>query len=273
KRKTLPVYTENANQDVDTPKNVAMFRGCIMDVMFRETNANSIQLLSKSGFNVHTPAEQGCCGALYLHSGNREKAVELAKHNIEVFEKSNAEYIVSNAGGCGAAMCEYEEFFRDDPEWLSRAKKFTSKIRDISEIISEKGSLPETVGAGEKVTYQPSCHLQYVMAVKKAPTQLLKEVPNSNYVELAGSKFCCGSAGIYNMLQPELANRILDKKMDDVKKITPSILITANPGCFLQMKAGIHREKKEKSIRSLHIVDYLIESIDRADEKRDKITG
>ncbi|HWO95257.1 MAG TPA: (Fe-S)-binding protein [Bacillus sp. (in: firmicutes)] len=265
-RKPLPAMTLNSNQHVETPKNAAMFRGCIMDVMFRETNVNSLKLLSKSGFHVHTPSEQTCCGALHMHNGNRKQATELAKQNIEAFEKSDAEYIVSNAGGCGAALREYEELFRNDPGWLPRAKEFSSKVRDISELIWEAGAIPAAVGEGERVTYQPSCHLQYVMKVKDAPAQLLKTVSNSQFVELPGSKFCCGSAGIYNLLQPEMANDILDKKMGQVSKTQPDVLITANPGCFLQMKSGICREKKEETIKSVHIVDYLMETINRADE-------
>ncbi|MBD1380919.1 (Fe-S)-binding protein [Metabacillus arenae] len=267
KRKTLPILTANSNGNVESPKSAAMFRGCIMDVMFRETNENSIKLLSKSGFHVHTPPEQTCCGALHMHNGKRQKAIELAKQNIEVFEQSNAETIVSNAGGCGAALREYEELFRDDPEWLPRAKKFSSKVRDISEVILEKGSLPQGVGEGERVTYQPSCHLQYVMKVKDAPTKLLKTLSDSTFVNLPDSKLCCGSAGIYNLLQPELANDILDKKMEQVNQMKPDVLITANPGCFLQMKSGIYKNKKEETIKPLHIVDYLMESINRAEQK------
>ncbi|MEK3989848.1 (Fe-S)-binding protein [Robertmurraya sp. FSL R5-0851] len=266
KRKPLPVWTDNVNVTIENPKEVAMFRGCIMDVMFRETNEHSIQLLSKSGFKIHTPSEQTCCGALHIHNGNRKKAIELAKQNIEVFEKSSAENIVSNAGGCGAALREYEELFRDDPEWLPRAREFSRKVRDISEVILEKGSLPKAVGRGERVTYQPSCHLQYVMKVKDAPTKLLKSVSESEYVDLPGSKHCCGSAGIYNLLQPQLAGDILVRKMEKVNQTNPAVLITTNPGCYLQMKSGIYKDKKEDTIRPLHIVDYLLESIECAEK-------
>ncbi len=266
-RKPHPEFTPREKDKQPSRGRVAFFQGCIMDVMFRETNKNSIKLLSKSGFDVVTPQSQMCCGALHHHSGKKNKTIELAKANIEAFEKAEVDYIVSNAGGCGAALAEYADFFRDDPEWLERAKQFSAKIRDISEIIHEHGEMPETVGRGERVTYQPSCHLQYVMKVKDAPAKLVKSVPEVEYVELANKKLCCGSAGIYNLLQPKLANDILDKKMNNVKETESAVLITANPGCFLQMKLGIHREGMEEKIEAKHVVDYLVESIERAEAK------
>lgn len=267
KRKPHPEYTPRAIKQNKSRGRVAFFQGCIMDVMFRETNNNSIKLLSKAGFDVVTPQSQMCCGALHHHSGKKDKTIELAKANIEAFEKANVDYIISNAGGCGAALTEYQELFRDDPKWLERAKEFSMKIHDISEIIHEKGDLPKLVGKGERVTYQPSCHLQYVMKVKDAPANLVKQVTEIEYVELPDKKYCCGSAGIYNLLQPELANDILDKKMSNVKKTDSAVLITANPGCFLQMKLGIYKEGMDKVIEAKHVVDYLVESIERAEEK------
>lgn len=267
KRKPHPEFTPRENERVNSNGRVAFFQGCIMDVMFRETNANSIKLLSKSGFDVITPTSQKCCGALHHHSGKVNKTKELAKMNIQAFEEANVDYIISNAGGCGAALAEYTELFRDDPEWLERAQHFSKKIRDISEIISEKGDLPEAVGRGERVTYQPSCHLQYVMKVKDAPVKLMQQVPQTDYVELPKKKYCCGSAGIYNLLQPKLANDILDEKMKHVKETDSAVLVTANPGCYLQVKMGIYREGMEDVIEAKHVVDYLVESIERAEKE------
>jgi glycolate oxidase iron-sulfur subunit len=264
-RKAHPEYTPRTNELNESRGRVAFFQGCIMDVMFRETNKNSIKLLSKTGFDVVTPKSQMCCGALHHHSGKKDKTIELAKANIEAFENANVDYIISNAGGCGAALVEYVELFREDPKWLERAKRFSEKIRDISEIVLEKGDLPKSIGKGERITYQPSCHLQYVMKVKDAPAKLVKRIQDVEYVELPEKKFCCGSAGIYNLLQPELANQILDKKMNKVKETEAAVLITANPGCFLQMKMGIHKEGMENAIEAKHVVDYLVESIERAE--------
>lgn len=259
-RKPLSQLVKPIGTDVQTAK-VAMFHGCIMDVLFRQTNVNSIHLLAKSGYEVKIPSAQGCCGALHSHNGQKKSARELAKKNIEAFEQEDIDYIVSNAGGCGAMLREYEMLFDDDPEWRKRAEKFSAKVKDISEVIVESGKLPESKGQGERITYQPSCHLQYVMKVKDAPKKLLKMVQNSEYVELPQSKLCCGSAGIYNMLQPEMANDILDKKMNHVKSTQSSVIITANPGCLLQLKAGIEREGLQESMQAVHIVDYLFERI------------
>lgn len=265
KRKALPAYTANQHNKWGTSAaKAAMFRGCIMDVMFRETNENTVQLLAETGFEVVAPADQACCGALHIHNGKKQRAIELAKKNIEAFEQSGADYVISNAGGCGAMLREYVEIFRNDPEWLPRAKRFSSTIRDVSEIIVQKGSLSEIAGAGERVTYQPSCHLQYAMSVKDAPIKLLKAVQNADYVELPESKFCCGSAGIYNMLQPRMANDILDKKMNRVQSTRSDIIITANPGCLLQMKMGIERAGLQSTMEAMHIVDYLMEGMNRS---------
>ncbi len=268
-RKPHPEFTPRAESHQASKGRVAFFQGCIMDVMFRKTNENSIKLLAKSGFDVVTPKTQVCCGALHHHSGKKEKALELAKANIEAFEEAKVDYIISNAGGCGAALTEYAEFFRDDPQWLARAQAFAEKIRDISEIIYEKGELPVGVGKGERVTYQPSCHLQYVMKVKDAPAKLMKQIPKTEYVDLPQKKYCCGSAGIYNLLQPKLANDILDKKMNNVKDTNSSILVTANPGCYLQMKLGIYKEGMENQIEAMHVVDYLVEAIERVEQEED----
>ncbi|KAF0817795.1 putative glycolate dehydrogenase, 2-subunit type, iron-sulfur subunit GlcF [Bacillus sp. ZZV12-4809] len=270
KRKEHQEFTSRAQEEKNGNGRVAFFHGCIMDVMFRETNDNSINLLSKAGFDVVTPRSQVCCGALHHHSGRKDKTIELAKANIQAFEEADVDYIITNAGGCGAALAEYADFFRDDPVWLERAKAFSAKIKDISEIIYEKGGLPAASGSGERVTYQPSCHLQYVMKVKDAPAKLVKQISNAEYVELPEKKYCCGSAGIYNLLQPKLANDILDKKMTNVKKTKPAVLITANPGCYLQMKLGVYREGMEGVIESKHVVDYLMESIERAEAEEAK---
>lgn len=268
KRKPYPEWIERENTESESRGTVAFFQGCLMDVMFRKTNENTIKLLTKCGFDVVIPRQQTCCGALHHHNGKKETTIELAKENIRAFEEVNADYIVSNAGGCGAGLSEYPELFRDDPEWLERAQAFTAKIRDISEIIYEKGDMPDALGRGERVTYQPSCHLQYVMKVKDAPIKLMKRVANAEYVDLPEKKYCCGSAGIYNLLQPKLANDILDKKMARVKETNSSVLVTANPGCYLQMKLGVHREKLEETIEVKHLVDYLIEAIERAEKEK-----
>lgn len=268
-RKPLPVVTPPYEDRGNSRQQKAgMFHGCIMDMMFRQTNENSIRLLAGSGYTVITPSQQLCCGALHLHNGKKNMAMELAKRNIEVFEQADVDVIVTNAGGCGAMLKEYGELLREDPEWCQRAEDFSGKIRDISELLVEQETGIEAVGAGERITYQPSCHLQYVMRVKDAPKKLLKGVRNANYVELPESHLCCGSAGIYNLLQPGLAFEILDKKMKQVETTRSDIIITANPGCLLQMKIGIQRAGLRGKSKAVHIVDYLAEAMERAEKER-----
>jgi glycolate oxidase iron-sulfur subunit len=273
KRRPLPAFTPHAtkSEGVAADKKAALFSGCIMDVMFRQTNQNSIQLLAESGFDVAVPDGQGCCGALHFHNGKKGRALELAKRNIEAFEQADADIIVTSAGGCGAMLFEYEKLFLDDPVWLARARRFSSKVRDISAILLEHGAIPDTAGDKERVTYQPSCHLQYVMKMGEAPRRLLKRT--ADYVELPDAKLCCGSAGIYNLIQGEMADRILDQKMSHVKSTQADIVITANPGCLLQMQAGIARAGLSNAVKAMHIVDYLAKVGDRAGNRTPQKTN
>lgn len=242
-------------------KKVGFFSGCIMDVMFQETNRNTIRLLEQAGCEVVLPQKQKCCGALHAHAGEKEQAKELAKQNIVAFEEVQMDYIISNAGGCGAFLDEYHVLFKEDPIWYERAKKFTEKIKDISEVLIELKSLPVLENRPQRVTYQDSCHLKHGMGVDQAPRQLIHVIEGVEFVEMKDASQCCGSAGIYNMVEVEMSMRILDHKMENVKKTEAYTLLTANPGCLLQMRLGIKRAGLENNIRALHIVDFLAESL------------
>lgn len=242
-------------------KKVGFFSGCIMDVMFQETNRNTIHLLEQAGCEVVIPQKQKCCGALHAHAGEKEQAKELAKQNIVAFEELQMDYIISNAGGCGAFLDEYHVLFKGDPIWYERAKKYTMKIKDISEVLVELNSLPVLVNRPQRVTYQDSCHLKHGMGVAKAPRQLIQDIEGVEFVEMKDASNCCGSAGIYNMVEIEMSMRILDHKMENVMKTEAYTLLTANPGCLLQMKLGIKRAGLEKKMRALHVVDFIAESL------------
>lgn len=248
---------------------VGMFRGCIMDVLFTETNINTVKLLSESGFNVVIPAEQNCCGALYAHSGELEQAKELARNNIKVFQDAKVEYIVSNAGGCGALLVEYSHLLHDDANYAEAAKRFAESARDVSQIVLEKGNIPAfTSNSTESttVTYQDSCHLRNVMRSANAPRNLISRTANINFVELQGADSCCGSGGIYNLVQPEMSLQILDHKMERVKETEAHYLLTSNPGCLLQMKLGIERENLSDQMKAVHVVDFLYERMQTAQD-------
>lgn len=240
---------------------VGFFKGCIMDTMFSSINMLSIKLLQAIGCEVTVISEQQCCGALHQHSGEIATTITLAKKNIEAFEEYHFDFIVNSIGGCGAMLIEYEKVFADDPEWVERAKQFSKHVVDISVILS-KQHLPFTKEIQSPVTYQPSCHMTNVQKNIKAPLALLKQIPGIQYLELPEKDMCCGSAGIYNIVKYEESMKILNNKMKHVKEINPepTIIVTTNPGCHLQMKLGVEREGLTNKIRTVHLVELLAEA-------------
>lgn len=238
-------------------RRVGMFHGCIMDVLFKETNINTVRLLTEAGCEVVIAPGQVCCGALHAHSGEREEARKLARRNIAAFSEADVDSIVSNAGGCGALLQEYDHLLEEDTQWHEQAKWFSSRVVDVSEVLAELVQ-PETWKAlPQRVTYQSSCHLRNGMKVTKQPVSLLQAIPEATYVPLREGDRCCGSAGIYNLVQPEMAGSLLDEKMGYVAATQADILVTSNPGCLLQMKAGIQRAGLEDRMEAIHLVDLL----------------
>jgi glycolate oxidase iron-sulfur subunit len=245
---------------------VGMFRGCIMDVLFTETNLNTVKLLSEAGFDVVIPDTQNCCRALHAHSGELDQARDLAKKNIRAFRDANVDFVISNAGGCGALLVEYDHLLHQDANFAEEAKWFAQSVRDVSQIILEKGNIPKFTSSyqGEnltKITYQESCHLRNVMKAGNAPLNLMSYVEGIQFVPLQGADRCCGSAGIYNLTQADMSMDILDHKMEHVKDTNAHYLLTSNPGCLLQMKLGIEREELHDQMKAVHIVDFLYENM------------
>ncbi|MDR4886864.1 (Fe-S)-binding protein [Fredinandcohnia sp. QZ13] len=244
-------------------KKVSFFTGCLMDTMFMKTNDATMKLLQLAGCEIVIPKSQACCGALHGHSGEKNKAKELAKQNIIAFEEIEADYIITNAGGCGAFLIDYGHLLKDAPKWVERAKAFSKKLKDISSVLVElefhkqELSLPAQV-----ITYQDSCHLRNVMKTASEPRKLLQAINGATYMELKNADSCCGSAGIYNIVESEMSMKILDSKMKNVKETQAKTIVTANPGCLLQMKLGIEREGLSDKMRAVHIVDLLLEAIE-----------
>lgn len=243
-------------------KRVAFFKGCLMDTMFLDSNNSTMKLLQLAGCEIVIPKDQACCGALHGHSGEKESAKDLAKRNIIAFEELNVDYIITNAGGCGAFLVDYDHLLEKDPDWHERAKAFTDKIKDISDILYELDfhkkqslELPYQV-----VTYQDSCHLRNVMKTSAAPRALLQAIKGMDYHEMKDADRCCGSAGIYNIVESEMSMQILNYKMEQTKATQATTIVTANPGCLLQMKLGIEREGLADKVRAVHIVDLLLEA-------------
>jgi len=238
-------------------RRVGMFRGCIMDVLFHQTNVNTVRLLADAGCEVVIPAEQACCGALHAHSGERERARELAKRNVEAFRRAEVDVIVSNAGGCGALLQEYDQLLRGDPQWEADAAWFAQRVRDISEVLADLVPMQQWKPLDKRISYQSSCHLGNGMNVTRQPIALIQSIPDVTFVPLFEADRCCGSAGIYNLVQPEMSGRILDEKMTHVTMTNADILVTSNPGCLLQMKAGVLRAGLADSMQVMHLVDLL----------------
>ncbi|RXY99789.1 (Fe-S)-binding protein [Fictibacillus sp. S7] len=267
-----PFERRNSPRLVKAKRNpkmrVGFVSGCVMDSMFHQTNKNTIELLSRAGAEVVIPKAQTCCGALHAHTGKLEEARQLAKQNIEVFEKENVDYIVNNAGGCGAMLFEYDHLLKDEPDWNRRAEQFSKKSRDVTVVLTELDGLEFRHSMNERVTYQSSCHMTHVQKVTSEPLALLEGIPGITYREMAGYDRCCGSAGIYNIVNYEDSMEILDVKMEKTRRTKADTIVTTNPGCLLQMKLGIQRAGLEKEVRAVHLVDFLMEADPQPKESR-----
>ncbi|MCC6176914.1 MAG: (Fe-S)-binding protein [Chloroflexi bacterium] len=236
-------------------KQAAFFAGCIMRVAFAETNRATVRLLSRAGCDVDLPEEQTCCGALHAHAGERERAKDLARRNIAAFERSGAEWIVVNAAGCGAMLKEYGELLANDVVWAERAHAFSARVRDLSEALAD---LPLPTPARPfpvTVTYQDACHLLHAQRIRQQPREVLQRVPGLTLVEMKDGDRCCGSAGIYNITQPEMAERLGEQKVENVEATRAEIVVSGNPGCLIQMRAGL--ERHGATTKAVHIADFL----------------
>jgi glycolate oxidase iron-sulfur subunit len=244
-------------QDGAAAGNAGFISGCVMSILFGETNAASVRLLNQVGYDVFTPPDQGCCGALYAHSGQLELARQCARHNIEVFERQNVSTIVINAAGCGSTLKEYGHLLRDDPRWAERARRFSSKVKDLTEILSMRISEFGLRTSGQQsVTYHDACHLAHPQHITKQPRELVRAVAGADYVELPESDVCCGSAGSYNLTEPEMAARLQQRKVQNILKTGAKIVVTTNPGCLLQIRAGLQKAGAD-DVQAMHIADYL----------------
>jgi glycolate oxidase iron-sulfur subunit len=236
---------------------VALLIGCIGSVAFAELNRATIRVLTKNGIEVHIPRSQSCCGALHLHGGFLELARAQARKNIDAMLSPEFDAIVTNAAGCGSVMKEYADLLKDDPTYSERAMQFVTKVRDINEYLAQVGLVEPKRKLTKRVTYADPCHLAHAQGVRKAPRELLKAI-GANLVDMPRSDTCCGSAGVYNVVQNELSMKILDEKMDYVASVRPEILATANVGCMLQFAAGMKR--KGMNARVAHVVELLDEA-------------
>jgi len=243
---------------------VAMLTGCVQRLAFADVNDATVRVLTAEGCSVAAPGAQGCCGALPLHAGYIDQARELARHNIDVFERSGVERIVVNAAGCGSAMKEYGELFKDDPAWATRAHDLSAKVRDVSELLAELGEprAPRHPIAA-RVAYHDACHLAHGQGVRAQPRALLQAIPGIELVTPAEPEICCGSAGIYNLVQPTPAAQLGERKAKHIAAASPDMIATANPGCTLQIGSAAAKLGYEWPIfHPIELVDASIRGVD-----------
>jgi len=241
---------------------VGMLSGCVQRVFFPQVNAATARLFSAEGCEVVTPREQGCCGALLVHSGEEAGALEMARRTIDVFERAAVDAVVINAAGCGSSLKEYGHLLRDDPQYAERARTFSAKCRDVSELLVELGPRAKRQPLALRVAYHDSCHLQHAQGIRTQPRTLLSQVPGLKIMELPEAAVCCGSAGIYNLVQPEAAGELGDRKARFISDAKPDIVVTGNPGCLLQLRSALARSGKP--IPVIHTVQLLDASVSGA---------
>jgi len=238
---------------------VGFLTGCIMDVAFSDVNVDTVELLLQHDCEVLIPPLQCCCGSLHAHNGDMETARRLARQNVECFGDLELDAIVMNSAGCGAFMKEYASVLSDDAKYAAPAAHMSKKVKDISEFLFEIGlKLNASSGAqikSQRVTYHDPCHLAHSQKVSEQPRQLIKMIPTIEYVELPEANWCCGSAGVYNITHYEAATELLDRKMKNIRKVNPDIIVTGNPGCLLQLQYGLSREGMDVEI--LHLATFL----------------
>jgi glycolate oxidase iron-sulfur subunit len=242
-----------------TRRRVALLLGCVQREFFPQVNAATARVLAAEGCEVVAPPVQPCCGALLVHAGEEAAALELAKKMIDAFERSNVDTIVTNAAGCGSNVKEYGHLLRDDPEYAERAKQFATKCKDVSEVLADLEPRAARHPLKLRVAFHDSCHLQHAQGVRSQPRALLSKIPELELAEISESAICCGSAGIYNLVQPDAANALGDRKAQLIAPLNADVVATGNPGCLLQLQSSLARLGKSTSV--VHTIQLLDASI------------
>jgi glycolate oxidase iron-sulfur subunit len=243
---------------------VALFAGCIANLSFARLNDATVRVLTKNGCEVVIPADQGCCGALHVHAGIRGTARDLAKRNIQAFSAGGFDAVISNAAGCGSVLKEYPLLFEEeDRNFYEPAKAFVANLRDVTEFLAGIDLNPKLGIMKVRVTYQDPCHLGHAQRIRAAPRKLLAAIPGLELIELKEADICCGSAGVYNVVHNEMSERLLESKMRRIAETRAEVVLTANPGCLLQLRAGVIRQDNRR--RVMHVIELLDEAYRIAD--------
>jgi len=258
---TVPAKAERATPPRLTPAEgprrarVALLTGCVQSVIFGAHNRSTVRVLAKNGCDVVVPEGQGCCGALNAHGGDHARALAMARSTIDTFEAASVEAVIVNTSGCGAHMKAYGHLLADDPAYAERAKRFAASVKDLAEFLAREPLRGPLSPVPLTCTYHDPCHVVHGQKIKSEPRQLLAQIPGLRLVELAESDWCCGSAGIYNLTQPEMATRLLHRKVGHVLATKAETVVTANPGCIFQIQAGLGAH--DAKIDVLHLVEIL----------------
>jgi glycolate oxidase iron-sulfur subunit len=240
-------------------RRVGLLLGCVQREFFSQVNAATARVLAAEGCEVVAPQAQPCCGALLVHAGEEAAAVELAKKTIEAFERANVDTVVTNAAGCGSNVKEYGHLLRDEPEYAERARTFAAKCKDISEVLTEFEPRAKRNALRVRVAFHDSCHLQHAQGVRTQPRSLLSGIPGLELAEIPEAAICCGSAGIFNLIQPDAANALGDRKAGLIAPLKADVVATGNPGCILQMQAALARQgQKTRVVHTIQLLDASI---------------
>jgi glycolate oxidase iron-sulfur subunit len=240
-------------------RRVGLLLGCVQRVLFPQVNAATARVLAAEGCEVVAPKAQPCCGALLVHAGEEEQAVQLARQTIDAFEKAQVDAVIINAAGCGSNVKEYGHLLRDDPEYAERAKAFAAKCRDVSEFLAELEPRATCHALPLRVAYHDACHLQHAQGIRLQPRTVLGRIPQLEVLEIPEAAICCGSAGIYNLVQPEAATELGDRKASHIAALEADIVVSANPGCLLQLQSALARAGRKLPVR--HFIELLDASI------------
>ncbi len=238
---------------------VAFFAGCVAQVTFSALNEATLRVLQANGCEVVVPAQQLCCGALAAHAGVRDVARDLARVNLEAFSADGFDAVITNAAGCGSTLKEYTHLFPADSPEHEHAAAFCLRMRDVTEFLDELGLVAPLKPLPLRVTYQDSCHLVHGQKIREAPRNLIRSIPGVEFVEMPLSDLCCGSAGVYNVTQPEASLALLKDKMENARSTGAAVIVTANPGCILQLRAGAQLHSTGQEV--LHVVELLARSL------------
>jgi glycolate oxidase iron-sulfur subunit len=255
-RREMP---ERVAAEGTTRRRVGLLAGCVQRVFFSDVNEATARVLAAEGCEVLIPKEQGCCGALAEHAGEEADAIAAAKRLIEAFERIDVDTIAVNAAGCGSAMKRYGHLLRNERDYADRARAFSAKCRDISEVLTDLEPRAPRGRIRTRVAYHDACHLQHAQGVREPPRRLLQGIPGVEIREVAESEICCGSAGIYNLLEPDAANQLRDRKVQNILRTEADVIVSSNPGCLLQIATGF--EDAGRAVPIMHLVQLLDRSI------------